>query len=47
MFSNIMAVIFLGLVAYLIISDKSDVDAKEIREQKKNVKEKKIMRGVD
>ncbi|KGX84260.1 hypothetical protein [Pontibacillus marinus] len=43
MFSNIMAVIFLGLVVYLIVSEKSEVDSKTIKESRKEAKAKKEM----
>lgn len=46
MFSNIMAFIFLGLVVFLFVSDKSDVDAKIIKESKRGAKAKKDMSGL-
>ncbi|QHE51914.1 hypothetical protein [Pontibacillus sp. HMF3514] len=44
MFSNIMAVIFLGLVVYLIASEKSEVNSKIIKESRKEARAKKDMR---
>jgi len=44
MFSNIMAVIFLALVGFLMISNKTEVDTNKIKESRKEARANKDMR---
>lgn len=43
MFSNIMAVIFLALVVYLMISNRTEVDPNKFKESRNEAKAKKDM----